>query len=384
MSPEELFDDVKPFSGELPAPLPQEQGGALVEAAVQREIAEVQAAMTIAKKFPRNQKQAFERIMLACQRPTLAEEALYSYSRGGTEITGPSIRLAEAIIQQWGNADFGIKEVDQRNGESTVMAYAWDLETNTRQTKTFQVKHKRYTKKGSYNLEDPRDIYEMVANLGARRLRACILGVIPGDIVAAAQAECEKTLRIKADNSPEAVKRMVEKFAEHGVSKAMIEKRIQRNLESITPAQMVSMRKIFNSLKDGMSKPEDWFEVVAEPMVAAPAQSQEKKERNKPRQDKAEKPQDAPGQTIELKPDEFTPRLANNGSQTATGPGKVLLDADSLEEIRIYCRKLGLDPDREAAKYSETKTPKLSMLTHAEGGKMLGVLMDLAAEKGLV
>ena len=41
---------------------------------------------------------------------------------------------------------------------------------------------------------DPRDIYEMVANQGARRLRACILGIIPGDVVGASVEECQKTL----------------------------------------------------------------------------------------------------------------------------------------------------------------------------------------------
>ena len=143
---------------------------ALVEVEQQRAIAEVQSAIILAKKFPRNQIEAMDRILTACQRPTLAEQALYSYSRGGTEITGPSIRLAEALVQNWGNASFGIRELEQRNGESTVETFAWDIETNTKQVKTFQVKHERHTKKGKYSLEDPRDIYELTANQGARRL----------------------------------------------------------------------------------------------------------------------------------------------------------------------------------------------------------------------
>ena len=47
-----------------------------------------------------------------------------------------------------------------------------------------------------------------------------------------------------------------------GVIQDMIEKKIQRRLDSITPAQVVSLRKIYNSLKDGMSKPSDWFEDI--------------------------------------------------------------------------------------------------------------------------
>ena len=163
------------------------------EMMVSRQTQEVQAAMVIAKRFPRNETQSYNRIMRACQRKKLAETAMYEYPRGGTKVTGPSIRLAEAMAQNWGNIDFGIVELEQKAGESQVMAYAWDLETNTRQTKIFSVPHIRSTKKGNIPLTDPRDIYELVANQGARRLRACILGVIPGDGVDAALEECNKT-----------------------------------------------------------------------------------------------------------------------------------------------------------------------------------------------
>lgn len=240
-----------------------QQNQALVEVEQQRAIAEVQGAIVLAKRFPRNQIESMDKIMTACQRPALAEQALYSYSKGGTEITGPSIRLAEAIIQNWGNAQFGIRELEQRNNESTVEAFAWDVENNIKQVKTFQVKHERYTKKGSYALEDPREIYELTANNGARRLRACILGIIPGDVIDAAVGQCEQTLKAKADTSPDALKKLLEAFANFHVTKEQIEKRIQRRIDTITAAQLVQLRKIYNSLKDGMSSVPDWFESIS-------------------------------------------------------------------------------------------------------------------------
>lgn len=251
-----------PTNGNTALAVGPQNENALVEVEQQRAIAEVQSAIVLAKRFPRDQIQAMDRILTACQRPTLAEQALYSYSRGGSDITGPSIRMAEAIAQSWGNLQFGIRELSQSNGESTVEAYAWDVETNTRQVKIFQVPHARYTRSsGLKKLEDPRDIYEAIANQGARRLRACILGIIPGDVVEAAVNQCEDTLKAKADTSPEALKKLVEAFAIYRVTKEQIEKRIQRHLDAITPAQIVSLRKIYNSLKDGMSSPADWFEV---------------------------------------------------------------------------------------------------------------------------
>lgn len=243
----------------------------MVEQETQRAIAEVQAAIMLAKRFPRNQAEAMDRILMSCQRQSLAEQSVYSYSRGGSEITGPSIRLAEAIAQQWGNMQFGIRELEQKNGESTVEAFAWDVETNTRQVKVFQVPHVRHTRQGAKRLEDPRDIYEMIANQGARRLRACILGVIPGDVVDAAVDQCEATMKAKADTSPEGIKKLVAAFAPFGVTSDMIAKRIQRtNLESITPAQVVALKKVYASLRDGMSTPATWFDGFTEEAKAAP------------------------------------------------------------------------------------------------------------------
>lgn len=249
-----------PFAAQVAT---RQSSNAVADAGQQREIAEVQAAMAIAKRFPRDPVEAMDRILQACTRPTLAEGALYSYSRGGSEITGPSIRLAEAIAQAWGNTQFGIRELEQRNGESTVEAYAWDLESNTRQSKVFQVPHIRYTRNGSKKLADPRDVYELVANQGARRLRACILGVVPGDVVEAAVHQCETTLKTSADTSPEAIKKMVKAFGDYGVTVDMIQKRIQCRLEAIRPAQVVQMKKIYASLRDGMSSPADWFDLDA-------------------------------------------------------------------------------------------------------------------------
>ena len=173
----------------------QQDGGMVsrntqTEMMISRQAQEVQAAMVIAKRFPRDEVDSYNRIMQSCKRRSLAESAMYEYPRGGTKVTGPSIRLAESMAQNWGNLDFGITELEQKNGESQVMAYAWDLETNTRQVKIFSVPHIRSTKKGNVPLTDPRDIYEMVANQGARRLRSCILAMISFAFLNSLRSSC--------------------------------------------------------------------------------------------------------------------------------------------------------------------------------------------------
>lgn len=255
----DLVKSENPFANSTAIARPS--SNAASDAGQQRQIAEVQAAMTIAKRFPRDPVAAMDKILNACTRPSLADGALYSYSKGGTEITGSSIRLAETMAQNWGNMDFGIRELEQRQGESTVEAFAWDMETNTRQVKVFQVSHKRFTRNGSYNLEDPREIYELVANQGARRLRACILGIIPGDVEEAARRECERTLRANVDVTPEGLKKLVDAFTPYGVTQGQIEKRCQCRLEAIRPAQVIQLKKVWASIRDQMSSVTDWFEV---------------------------------------------------------------------------------------------------------------------------
>ncbi|WP_342550494.1 hypothetical protein MKX57_17535 [Lysinibacillus sp. FSL M8-0216] len=237
-------------------------GGVLAQASSSREMEEVKGQIFMAKSFPRNIYEAEKRILDACKRFSLADAAMYSYPRGDTNVTGPSIRLAEVLAQNWGNISFGVKELEQRNGESTAMAFCWDLETNTRQEKTFTVKHSIKTKRGLKILSDPRDIYEKVANDGARRLRSCILSIIPGDVVEKALKECEVTIHGNnteplKDRLANALKLLKEYFK---VTQEMVEDKFGYKTSEFTERDYVDLGKIYNSLCDGMSKVEDWFD----------------------------------------------------------------------------------------------------------------------------
>ncbi|MBQ9372549.1 MAG: hypothetical protein IJU03_10190 [Thermoguttaceae bacterium] len=224
------------------------------------ELAEMQAGIFLAKQFPRDQRQATENILTACQRPGLASVAVYSYSRGGSNIAGASIRLAEEIARNWGNLECGWNELEREYDKSKVRAFAWDKETNVLKTLVFYVPHYRTTKLERKRITEERDLYELLANQAARRMRNCILALIPGDVIDAAVEQCQRTMITRVDISPESIKKLVETFATFGVSKAQIEKRIQRRIDVITPAQFVKMREIYTSLNDGMSDPADWFD----------------------------------------------------------------------------------------------------------------------------
>lgn len=226
-----------------------------------REAQEVQAAVFMAKRFPRNENAALSRITQSCQRLGLASKAVYTYPRGGQNVTGPSIRLAEAIAQAWGNIQCGVVELEQRPGESTCMSYCWDIETNTRDCRVFTVPHIRQTRNGAQVLTDPRDIYELVANQGARRKRACILAVIPKDVVDYAVEACQKTLST-AYKEPliDRLRNMVNLFQKNfSVPLESIEKYMGYKLDAFTEMDGATLAGVYNALKDGTAKREDYF-----------------------------------------------------------------------------------------------------------------------------
>lgn len=237
------------------------QTSALVQVEQSRAVQEVQAALVIAKKFPRDVNQAYNDIIESCRRLTLASQSMYSYPRGGQVVTGPSIRLAEVLAQNYGNLDFGVRELERRNGVSVAESYCWDMQRNVRQTKVFEVPHEIQLKNGQKKrLVDPRDLYEIVANNGARRLRACILGIIPGDIVDAAVSECRKTIA-KGGGEPIAdrIRKIVVAFKDMGVSLEMLEERLGHKIDLTTPEEIVDLTAIYTSLRDKQSKRSDFF-----------------------------------------------------------------------------------------------------------------------------
>ncbi len=258
-----MFENTESPDNYLAKQEPKTEISAAGEAMVSRQLQEVKAMVFMAKQFPRDLNASYQRIMEACSRKSVAEQAEYEYPRGSERVSGPSIRLAEVMAQNWGNIDFGIIELEQRNGESTAMAYAWDLETNVRQAKTFVVPHKRYSKsKGLTALTDPRDVYEMVANQGARRLRACILGVIPQDIVEKAVQKCNITLQGQSEEPLiDRINPVLAAFKSNfGVSIEQIEQSFGYKIEAFTERDLLKLKKIGLSIRDGMAKREDYFE----------------------------------------------------------------------------------------------------------------------------
>lgn len=252
-----------------------ESGNVLAANSEARAIASVKAQVLMAKQFPRDPAYAMSRILEECKRPTLVEHAIYSFPRGKETVSGPSIRLAEVMARNFGNMTFGYEVLERRPaqnktlagaGSSIVRAYAWDLETNLLIDRQFEVKHWRATKSGGYAITDDRDIFELEANMASRRIRACILQMIPGDVTDAAVAACKFTASsgiIEMMANPESrtklVNQMLRIYGKMGVTQDDLEGCLHANVDSWNADHMLRLKEIKTSLEDGNTTLGDYF-----------------------------------------------------------------------------------------------------------------------------
>lgn len=255
------------------------QGTAIEQA---RAATQVQAAILVARQFPRDEALAKRKMLIACEQIELAEEAFYEYPRGDSTVQGLSIVAACEIAQIWGNLEFGLNELrrDDVYGQSEQLAFAWDLETNVRPTQLFITPHVRETKRGGYRVKEARDIYEVTTNQGNRRMRACILKILPRWYVLAAEAALQATLMKSVTVGDEPLNKQVKKQAQAfmdawGVTRAQLEHKAERTLDKWQPRDLVRLKILSKSLARGELRVEEAFparKVTADELPGVPAQ----------------------------------------------------------------------------------------------------------------
>ena len=209
-----------------------------------RAVAEVQAAIYVARQFPRDVGRSRSAMQAACGSMALAEKSRFRFPRAGGAVEGSTIHLAKALAQTWGNIQYGVTEMrrDDEYRQSEMQAWAWDVEANTRHVLTFIVPHAKFVKGKVEALIDLRDIYENNANNGARRLREAIFAVIPDFFIEEAEELCRETLK-KGDGKPlpDRIAGAIAVFAGLGVSEARLEQKLGRKKDQWTGADIAQL-----------------------------------------------------------------------------------------------------------------------------------------------
>ncbi|SEN89034.1 hypothetical protein [Nonomuraea pusilla] len=266
----------------LPAPVRVGQATAVEQS---RAVAEVHAAIVVAQQCPRDVQAARLDIQNSCSQMSFAEQAFFRYKRSSSTISGPTIHMARELARCWGNVQYGIAEMsrDDEHGQSEMMAFAWDVQTNSRSSTTFIVPHKRDTSDGTKPIVDMRDIYENNANMGARRVREMIFAILPPWLVEEAKELCNKTLAGGGDK-PLAVRvdEALVGFAGLGVAADRLEQKLGRPKEEWNGYDVAQLRVIYRSIQRREVTVEDEFpapkltaaQVVGSPQPAETAEEQ--------------------------------------------------------------------------------------------------------------
>jgi hypothetical protein len=244
-----------------------------------RAVAEVQARVVVARQCPRDIAAATRAMRETCAQMGLAERAFYSYPRGKDKkgkpiiISGPSVHLARELARVWCNVEYSVNELrrDDTAGQSEMLAYAWDLETNTRNSAVFIVPHFRDKSDGRpQQLTDMRDIYENNANNGARRVREAIFNVLPVWFTEEAKALCERTLA-NGGGRPLAqrVADAIDAFENIGVKVPQLEARIGSGAAEWTPQDVAQLGILITSIRRNEISKEEAFPAAETGVTAA-------------------------------------------------------------------------------------------------------------------
>jgi hypothetical protein len=239
-------------------------------AAIAREESELKAAIVVAKRFPRDEATAFAKLMKSCERPTMAEHAVYSFPRGGAKVEGPSISMAREAARCWGNIRFGCRIVSDDEEQLHIKGWALDLEVNNYIEEEDKFAKLIFRKKGGWQKPDERDLRELKNRRGAICVRNCLLQVLPPDVIDDAVRQVKETLRKAASgelkqNRTDAIRRLAKGFLDVGVSVDLLERKLQHKLETVTEAEIVELRGIWSSIADSNSQVKDHFQETSEP-----------------------------------------------------------------------------------------------------------------------
>ena len=237
-----------------------------------RAVAEVEAAIVVAMRHPRNVPGAIEAMRESCAQTALAERAFFRFPRGGQTVSGPSVHLARELARVWGNFQYGIAELrrDDEYGQSEMIAFAWDVQTNTRNSSAFIQPHMRDKRDGPERLTDMRDIYESNANAGARRVREAIFASLPTWFVEEAKDLCNKTL-MNGGGKPLAtrVADAIAVFGKAGITAGQLEAKTGLASGKWTEHDVAQLSVIYRSLQRGEISKEEEFPADAARTTAA-------------------------------------------------------------------------------------------------------------------
>ena len=243
------------------------ESAAIAMATQQKAIVEARYKMALAR--PRDLDLVRQKMLKDASRPSFANVAIY-HKPVGNGIEGPSIRFVESAIRNMTNILTETSTVSEDDERRVIRVAVSDLETNTyfsqdvTVTKTVE---RRKLPQGEKPIRvransNGQPIYILHATddeilnkqnaLISKAVRTLGLRLIPGDLVDEALWEIKKTMAQQDRQDPDAAKhRIIDAFAQLGVSVEALKEFVGHELSSLTPNEIQLLRTTYTSIKDG-------------------------------------------------------------------------------------------------------------------------------------
>ncbi len=211
--------------------------------------AEIDVAVSTARKFPRDLVQSLKNILfLATQDKETADSCFYSVVKDGKTIRGASIRLAEIITSCYGNIRSSSSIISNDGKSITARGICWDLQNNV--AYSVEVIRKITDASGRTISEDMQILESMAASSIA--LRNAIFKVVPAAITQRIQNEIKKIVMGESADF-ETIKNDT---INHFIKKDVPEKNIlamfdKKTIEELTREDIFDLRGIITAIKEG-------------------------------------------------------------------------------------------------------------------------------------
>jgi len=231
-----------------------ETGGALANL----NKSEIFQQIATAKKYPRSMTQFMKSLeTLATVTEEVAQQCIYALPRGGKQIVGKSIRLAELAVACWKNVRTGYRQVDEDDRFVTCQAYCYDLENNV----FIQVEAKRrITNKEGKRFDDDM-IGVTTAACCSIALRNAILRIIPGAFMEPVFNKCRRVVKGDEKTLTNRVEAALGWFKSSGVTEEAVMKAIGKTGRAdITTDDLVTLTGMKTAITTGEVTIEKMFD----------------------------------------------------------------------------------------------------------------------------
>ena len=227
--------------------------------------AEVDIQISTAKRFPRSIGQVKKDMLsFATLDQDTAESCFYSLPRGGKNIQGPSVRLAEIAVACYGNLRAGVRVIETvSTGDSphvVLQAVCHDLEKNT--CVTIEKRRRIVGKKSKGGAIDEDDI-NLACNAGsAIAFRDCVFKVVPGALIKPVYEQAKSVAIGDSKTLTERRDRAVAAFSKMGVKLDKILPTLgKKSLEEIDLADLETLFGLHTAIKDGHTTIDEAFKM---------------------------------------------------------------------------------------------------------------------------